>query len=109
PVYLCAFAGFVPLARRQTRVAVELALVVMPYTLAAAFFYMWWGGVVSPARLLASILLPLAIPAGVWFAASGPVTSRLGLGGLLDRLDAERRSPADAYQGRTASAAGHRW
>jgi hypothetical protein len=83
PVYLCAFAGFVPLARRQTRVAGELALVVMPYTLAAAFFYMCWGGVVSPARLLASILLPLAIPAGVWFAASGPVTRSLGLGGLL--------------------------
>ncbi len=44
---------------------------------------MWWGGFVSPARLLASILLPLAIPAGVWFAASGPVTRSLGLGGLL--------------------------
>jgi hypothetical protein len=83
PVYLCVFAGLVPLARRQRRVAVELALVVVPYSVAAAFYYMWWGGFVSPARFLASILLPLAVPAAVWFASSGRAGRILGLGSLL--------------------------
>ena len=83
PVYLCAFAGFVPLARRQPRVAGELALVVIPYTVVTAVYYMWWGGFASPARFIASILLPLAIPAGVWFAASRPAARIVGLGGLL--------------------------
>jgi hypothetical protein len=83
PVYLCVLAGFVPLARRQRRLAVELAVVVIPYSVAAAFYYMWWGGFVSPARFVASILLPLAIPAAVWFAASGRAARILGLGALL--------------------------
>jgi len=83
PVYLCVLAGFVPLLRRNRRVATELAVVVIPYSVTAAFYYMWWGGFVSPARFLASILLPLAIPAGVWFAVSGTAARVLGAGGLL--------------------------
>ena len=83
PVYLCALAGFVPLARRQPRVSAEVALVVVPYALTASLYYMWWGGFASPARFLASVLLPLAIPAGVWFAASGGAVRMLGLGALL--------------------------
>jgi hypothetical protein len=83
PVYLCGLAGFVPLARRQPRVAAEIALIVFPYALTASLYYMWWGGFTSPARFLASILLPLAIPAGVWFAASGAAARVLGLGALL--------------------------
>ncbi|HKB10577.1 MAG TPA: hypothetical protein VKD69_07980, partial [Vicinamibacterales bacterium] len=83
PVYLCVLAGFIPLARRHRRVAIELAAVAGAYSVAAAFYYMWWGGFVSPARFLASILLPLAIPAGVWFAASGLAARILGLGALL--------------------------
>jgi hypothetical protein len=83
PVYLCAFAGFVPLVRRQPRVSAELALVVVPYVLTASLYQMWWGGFASPARFLASILLPLAIPAGVWFTASGAAARVLGLGALL--------------------------
>jgi len=83
PVYLCALAGFVPLARRHPRVSAELSLVVVPYVLTASLYYMWWGGFASPARFLASILLPLAIPAGVWFAAGGAAARLLGLGALL--------------------------
>jgi len=83
PVYLCALVGFVPLARRQPRLAAELALVVLPYTIAASLYAMWWGGFASPARFLASILLPLALPAGMWFATSGPAARILGLGLLL--------------------------
>ena len=83
PVYLCALAGLVPLARRHRRVAIELAVIVIPYALAAAMFFMWWGGSASPARFLASVLLPFAIPAAVWFRASGRSTRILGLGALL--------------------------
>lgn len=83
PVYLCVFAGLVPLVRQSRRVAAELAAVVVPYAIAAAFYYMWWGGYVSPARFLASILLPLAIPAAVWFATARTAARIVGLGGLL--------------------------
>jgi len=83
PVYLCVLAGAMPLARRHRRVAIELAIVAIPYAAAAAVYYMWWGGLSSPARFIASILLPLAIPAGVWFAASGLAARILGLGALL--------------------------
>ena len=83
PVYLCALAGLVPLARRHRRVAIELTVLVIPYALAAAMFFMWWGGAASPARFLTSILLPFAIPAAAWFRASGRSTRILGLGALL--------------------------
>jgi hypothetical protein len=44
---------------------------------------MWWGGFVSPARFLASVLLPLAMPAAAWFASSGAGARLVGLGGLV--------------------------
>src|SRR5207244_502616 len=65
------------------RVAIELGIIVIPYALAAAMFFMWWGGSASPARFLASVLLPFAIPAAAWFRASGRSTRILGLGALL--------------------------
>jgi hypothetical protein len=83
PVYLCAIVGFVALARRAPRLAVELALLVVPYALAVAAFYMWWGGFSSPARFLTLIVLPLAIPAGVWFQSAGGGGRVLGLGALF--------------------------
>ena len=82
PVYLCAIAGFVPLARRHRRLAVELAFVIVPYSLAAAAFYMWWGGFSSPARFISSILLTLSIPAGVWYATRGVAGRVIALGAL---------------------------
>ena len=83
PVYLCAFAGFAALTRRAPRLAIELALLIVPYALAVAAFYMWWGGFSSPARFLTLIVLPLAIPAGIWFQSAGRGGRILGLGALL--------------------------
>ncbi|HMF99061.1 MAG TPA: hypothetical protein VKE96_32395, partial [Vicinamibacterales bacterium] len=83
PVYLCVFGGVVLLARHHRRVAIDLALVVIPYSIVTAFYYMWWGGLASPGRFLASLLLPLAVPAGVWFAASGRAVRLLGVGALM--------------------------
>ena len=82
PVFLCAIAGFVPLTRRRPRLAAQLAVVMIPYVVAVAAFYMWWGGHGSPARFLDSILLPMAIPAGVWFSTRGPAGRMLALGSL---------------------------
>ncbi len=83
PVYLCAIVGFVTLSRRAPRLAVELAVLIVPYALAVAAFYMWWGGFSSPARFLTLIVLPLAIPAGVWFQSAGRGGRILGLGALF--------------------------
>ena len=84
PVYLCALIGFGALARRWPRLAVELIAVIVPYGLAVAAFQMWWGGSSSPARFLVPVLLPLAIPAGVWFTHAERRGSQvLGLAALF--------------------------
>jgi hypothetical protein len=83
PVYLSALIGFVPLVRRAPRVAGELALIALPYAVATAAYFMWWGGFSAPGRFLTPVLLPLSIPAGVWFASAGAAERLLGCGGLL--------------------------
>jgi hypothetical protein len=83
PVYLCALIGFVPLIRRARREAGELALIILPYTLVTAAYFMWWGGFSAPGRFLTTVLLPLSIPAGVWFANAGAAGRLVGCGGLL--------------------------
>ena len=82
PVYLCAAAGFWTLARRAPRFAIELAVIVVPYGVAVAAYFMWWGGFSSPARFLTPVLLPLAIPAGVWFRSTGRAGRVLALAAL---------------------------
>ncbi len=80
PVYALAIAGFVPLARRRPRLAAELALVIVPYTLVTASYQMWWGGHSSPARFLGPILLALALPiAAAWTATRTRATRTLNL------------------------------
>jgi hypothetical protein len=83
PVYLCAVLGFLALARTLPRLASELALIVVSYAVATAAYFMWWGGFSSPGRFLVSVLLPLAIPAGVWFAGRGLAARVFACGGLL--------------------------
>ncbi len=97
PVYLCAALGLVPLARRSPRLAAELTAIAVPYVLAVAAYQMWWAGYSSPARFLTPILLPLAIPAGLWFAALRSWAARmLGL--------TASRQPADHGDGRNSRA-----
>jgi len=83
PVYLCALIGFVPLLRRAPREAGELALIILPYALVTAAYFMWWGGFSAPGRFLTTVLLPLSIPAGVWFANAGAAGRLVGCSGLL--------------------------
>jgi hypothetical protein len=87
PVLLCALAGIVVLLRRSLRLAMALLLLVTPYGLVVSTYQMWWGGNSSPGRFVIPILLPLAIPAGVWFQTRRGHTGRLlGLGALTVSL-----------------------
>jgi len=67
PVLAAALAGFI----RARRLAVEYAVMVLPYLLIVATFAMWWAGWSGPARFLVPVLLPLAIPAAHAWSASG--------------------------------------
>jgi hypothetical protein len=87
PVLLCALAGLVVLIRRQPRLAAELLILAAPYGLVVGSYQMWWGGSSSPGRFLVPVLLPMAIPAGVWFHTRRGYTARLlGLGALTVSL-----------------------
>jgi hypothetical protein len=87
PVLLCALAGLRGLLVCAPRLTAELVLVVALYGLVVGSFQMWWGGSSSPARFIVPILLPLAIPAGGWFASRRGLTGRLlGLGALTVSL-----------------------
>jgi hypothetical protein len=76
PACFCALLGFWPLFRRTPRLATELLAIVAPYVIAVAAYQMWWAGYSSPARFLAPVLLPLSIPAAVWFASRTTVAAR---------------------------------
>ena len=83
PVSICAVLGFAALIRMRRRLAIELLIVALPYTLSVAAFGMWWGGTSSAARFLTPLMLTLAIPAAAWFHGSRGRASRVfGLGAL---------------------------
>jgi hypothetical protein len=87
PVLLCALAGLVVLLRQSPSLAAALVLVAAPYGLVVGAYQMWWGGNSSPGRFLIPVVLPLAIPAGVWFHTRRGSASRLaGLGALAISL-----------------------
>lgn len=73
PIYLSAMAGFLPLARQRPRLAVELGILAVTYTVAVASYRMWWGGFSAPARFLIVILPVAAIPmAALWRSCRTP-------------------------------------
>ncbi len=76
PIYLLACAGLPALMRRHRRVAIELAVAIVPYVLAIAGFHMWWAGHSSPARFLVPVLLPCALPIACWWARHPTRTPR---------------------------------
>lgn len=83
PVFAIALLGLWPLARRSRRLALELAVVLLPYLLAVAAYQMWWAGYSAPARFLVPIVLPCALPAAVWFGESRSRTARACAGATL--------------------------
>jgi len=83
PVYLLAISGFGQLAGVNRRLAIELALIVIPYAVAVAAFQMWWGGLSSPARFLVPILWTLVIPIAVSVRESKSAPMRVTAVGSL--------------------------
>ena len=86
PSYVCAGLGLVAMVKRTPRLLIELAVLIVPYSLAAAAYQMWWAGYSSPARFLVPVLLPLAIPSAIWFARAGRIARVYGLGALFVSL-----------------------
>lgn len=80
PVYLAAMVGMLPLARRRPRLAFELALLAVTYTVAVASYRMWWGGFSAPARFLIVILPVAAVPmAALWQSCRTPAARAIVL------------------------------
>lgn len=65
PIYVIALAGGIALLRTQPRLGIELALIVIPYTMTVASYAMWWGGAAAPGRFLIAILPLAALPLAV--------------------------------------------
>jgi hypothetical protein len=62
PVYLIGFAGLIALWRLRPRLATEIVLIVIPYSLIVASYAMWWAGSAAPARFLVAVLPLAALP-----------------------------------------------
>jgi hypothetical protein len=73
PVLAAGAAGLAGLWRTRPRLAAELAVVAVPYTLTAAAYPMWWGGFSSPARFLVVVTPVLALPCAWLWARGGAV------------------------------------
>lgn len=85
PVLVAGLAGLAALAagRRQCRLAMELAVVMIPYLLAVTHFRMWWAGWSAPARFLAPLLPALALPAAIVWSRARSGASRAWLASAL--------------------------
>ncbi|MEO7157374.1 MAG: hypothetical protein ABI039_07430, partial [Vicinamibacterales bacterium] len=62
PIYVAAIVGAVPFVRKRPRLAFELLILVLIYTIAVASYAMWWAGAAAPARFLVAILPLAALP-----------------------------------------------
>jgi hypothetical protein len=96
PVYLVAVIGIAWLWRAHRRFAIELALIVIPYAVAAASYHMWWGGRSTPARFIVPVLLPFGVAIGVAWQRAGRgvramilvlLASSLGITAILAVVD----------------------
>ena len=67
PVYLLAAAGSILVARRHSRLAIELALASVPYVVITASFAAWFGGVSAPGRYLAALVPMAVVPIAFWW------------------------------------------
>ena len=115
PVYGFCFVGLLALARRRTRLAIELSLTATAYLLSAAAYQVWWGGTSAPGRFAVPVLLLLAPPgAWLWQHARSIATRAIGLAALVlsiaqTGLLAGPRSGRLAFNVRDGFALGLEW
>jgi hypothetical protein len=84
PVFLIALAGWGRLLKRDRRLALELAVLVIPYMIATTHLRMWWGGWSAPARFSVAVLWLACIPlAAAWASARSRAARGSALGALL--------------------------
>lgn len=87
PVTIVTVAGWCVLLRRQPRLALELAAIVVPYVLLTTWTRIWWGGWNAPGRFMVSIIWIGAVPAAAAWAGARTRASRgAALGALLISL-----------------------
>lgn len=79
PIYACAFAGTIVLARARPRLAVELVVIVVPYVVVTAAYAMWWGGISAPARFLVALTPLAALPIAAWWPRQSAASRTLTL------------------------------
>lgn len=94
PAYACGLAGLaIMLLRRRApdapegagprRLAIEILLLILPYTISTTTMRMWWGGWSAPARFLVTLLPLVGIGAAVaWQHASRRATRAVMLASL---------------------------
>ncbi len=61
PVHVLWISGFWSIFRRDSRLALELALIVGPYVIASSAYPMWYAGASPPARFLVPVIFPLGV------------------------------------------------
>jgi hypothetical protein len=84
PVLLLAVAGWFVLWRRERRLAIELAITVIPYMIATTHLRMWWGGWSAPARFSVAVLWLASLPiAAAWSHARSRAARGTALAALL--------------------------
>jgi hypothetical protein len=76
PIYATAAVGWLTLMRSHPRLAIEIALLTIPYAAAVGAYRMWWAGFSAPARFLIAILPAAALPIA-WLWASRALAGRL--------------------------------
>jgi hypothetical protein len=80
PIFLVALTGLVWMLWKRDRLAIEIAIVTVPYAIATAAYPMWWGGWSAPARFLVPVLLLGSIPIVVLWSEARTQTTRALIG-----------------------------
>jgi hypothetical protein len=84
PVFLVALAGWAQLLKHERRLAVELAVLTIPYMIATTHLRMWWGGWSAPARFSVAVLWLATFPvAAAWARSRSRAARGTALGALL--------------------------
>jgi hypothetical protein len=85
PIFLIAVTGLLWMLRQRAhaRLAIEMAIVTVPYAIATAAYPMWWGGWSAPARFLVPVVLLGSIPIALVWSEARTRTTRAVTGVAL--------------------------